>query len=566
MFYQKIYIDFFKENIKLFIPYILVIIFLFPMEGLVLPNLYSSLFDKIKNNISLEDPYDFFTNIMNYNVAGLMLLITLTWLIVIFTDYIKGELEADISPKYMNYVRDLLFEGTINKHDDGNFKDVKPGEYISRMMELSRNLRDSFQYSFSRFIPELLVTVLIVLYFLYKDTKIGLIILTSFTICVFIFIHYAKILLEKIENSQKFFIQNVNENLSNSFNNLMNVYITNTAGETVDKTNNLEKENAEHFSNIMHTENKAILISQIITVLTYGIAIYYVYKGLKEKRLSTTTVIAFVLLLGQYLSYVMDLNWGAIHNIIYKFGIVLASKEHIEDVLSHLDRDKEEYEFEKNNVEYKNMYFKYEEDSEEYLFKNFSLKIKDNEKIGIVGRSGTGKTTLMKMLINLHTPEKGEILIDNKNIADISKKSLRNHVNYVNQKTNLFNDTLMYNLKYGNEKSELEIEKILKSYKLEEIYSELNDGYETEVGINGGNLSGGMQKVTTLVRSILKPCGIIIFDEPLAGLDEKTRKKVMKMIFNECKDKTIIIITHDKEILPYLDRVININEIQDKSK
>tara|TARA_Y100000816_G_scaffold252378_1_gene203354 strand:- start:74 stop:586 length:513 start_codon:yes stop_codon:yes gene_type:complete len=170
------------------------------------------------------------------------------------------------------------------------------------------------------------------------------------------------------------------------------------------------------------------------------------------------------------------------------------------------------------------------------------------------------------MLINLHTPEKGEILIENKNIADISKKSLRNHVNYVNQKTNLFNDTLMYNLKYGNEKSELEIEKILKSYKLEEIYSELNDGYETEVGINGGNLSGGMQKVTTLVRSILKPCGIIIFDEPLAGLDEKTRKKVMKMIFNECKNKTIIIITHDKEILPYLDRVININEIQDKSK
>ena len=198
--------------------------------------------------------------------------------------------------------------------------------------------------------------------------------------------------------------------------------------------------------------------------------------------------------------------------------------------------------------------------------KNFSLKIKDNEKIGIVGRSGTGKTTLMKMLINLHTPEKGEILIDNKNIANISKKSLRNHVNYVNQKTNLFNDTLMYNLKYGNEKSELEIEKILKLYKLEEIYSELNDGYKTEVGINGGNLSGGMQKVTTLVRSILKPCGIIIFDEPLAGLDEKTRKKVMKMIFNECKDKTIIVITHDKEILPYLDRVININEIQDKSK
>ena len=120
----------------------------------------------------------------------------------------------------------------------------------------------------------------------------------------------------------------------------------------------------------------------------------------------------------------------------------------------------------------------------------------------------------------------------------------------------------MFNLQYGNNKSEKEIEQLLKKYKLNEVYTDLNDGYKSDVGINGGNLSLGMQKVTTIVRGILKPCGIIIFDEPLAGLDERTRDKVMKLLFNECKTKTIIVITHDEEILPHLDRTINVNEFQ----
>lgn len=247
-------------------------------------------------------------------------------------------------------------------------------------------------------------------------------------------------------------------------------------------------------------------------------------------------------------------------------GIVLASKDELTEIFSHIENNKKEIKFTKNNIKFEKLSFKYDnkDTSTEYLFKDFTLDIKDNEKIGIVGRSGSGKTTLMKMLVKLHEPTEGKIYVGDIEISDVSKRSLRSHVNYVNQKTNLFNDSLMFNLQYGNNKSEKEIEQLLKKYKLDVVFSDLNDGYNTDVGINGGNLSLGMQKVTTLVRGILKQCKIIIFDEPLAGLDKNTREKVMKLLFNECKGRTIIVITHDQEIIPYLDRTININELQKK--
>ena len=564
MFFKKLYVEFIQDNLLTFIIYLLIILFLFPMEGLVLPNVYGSLFDNIKTSKFKENPLDIWNNLLKGNVGGLMFAVILIWLTIILTDFVKSEIEANITPKYLQYVRNIFFEGTINKHDTGNFKDIKSGEYIARIMELSRNLRDSFQYAFSRFIPELIVTIMIIAFLYYKDPNIGKIVIFSFIICITIFFIRGVKLTDLIKKKETYFLEEISENLQNNFNNLMNVYINNNTDETISKNTKLEKHNEKLTTEIMNEENKIILSTQIITLLTYAIGIYYLFISLKEKKMSTANVIAYILLLGQYLSYVMDLNWGIVHNIIYRMGIVLASKDELEDIFSHIEDNKKEVKFIKNNIKIDNLSFKYSSDdtSTDYLFKDFTLNIKENEKIGIVGRSGSGKTTLMKMLVKLYEPNEGKIYIGDIDIADVSKKSLRSHVNYVNQKTNLFNDSLMFNLQYGNNKSEKEIEQLLKKYKLNEVYTDLNDGYKSDVGINGGNLSLGMQKVTTIVRGILKPCGIIIFDEPLAGLDERTRDKVMKLLFNECKTKTIIVITHDEEILPHLDRTINVNEFQ----
>ena len=195
-----------------------------------------------------------------------------------------------------------------------------------------------------------------------------------------------------------------------------------------------------------------------------------------------------------------------------------------------------------------------------------NFKINKQEKVAIIGRSGSGKTTCMKMLIGIHQPNSGNIYVDNKNIKDIKFDHLRENVVYINQRTNLFQDSVLNNIKFGNTVTTKEIEHVIKKYQLETIYAGLNEGLETNTGVNGGNLSLGMQKITILLRGIFKESKIIIFDEPLAGLDANTRQKIIKLITEYCSDKTVIVITHDKEILPYMNRIINISDLNNKSQ
>ena len=195
------------------------------------------------------------------------------------------------------------------------------------------------------------------------------------------------------------------------------------------------------------------------------------------------------------------------------------------------------------------------------LFDGLNLKIKGGSSIGVMGRSGSGKTTLMKMLVGLYKPEDGVITIDNNDISTLNIEYLREHVNYVNQNTKLFEDTVIYNMKYGNDFSEEDIISKLKKYKLDSVFEDLPNGVNGNAGLNGGNLSGGMQKITILMRGILKKGDIVILDEPLAGLDKNTIAKVIEMVLQETASKTLIVITHDQAILPHLDRVVDINAL-----
>ena len=142
---------------------------------------------------------------------------------------------------------------------------------------------------------------------------------------------------------------------------------------------------------------------------------------------------------------------------------------------------------------------------------------------------------------------------------------MRKKVVYANQKTILYDISVIDNIKYGNNTDTENIIKLLNDYKLLELFSGLKDGINSDSGVQGNELSGGMQKIVILLRAIFKAeenkSNILIFDEPLAGLDEKTRKKIIKLIQDKCSNMTLIIITHDKEILPFMDRVIDLSEI-----
>ena len=168
----------------------------------------------------------------------------------------------------------------------------------------------------------------------------------------------------------------------------------------------------------------------------------------------------------------------------------------------------------------------------------------------------------MKLLLGLLPISGGSITINNVPIQKIEPEVLRSHINYINQRTQLLNGTVLDNMKYGNKIDDKKLIGLVKKYGLDVNFQNLEKGLMSDVGNQGKSMSGGMQKIIMNVRGILKKGNVIIFDEPLAGLDAITRKKMIRMIDDMTKNKTLIVITHDKEILGIMNKTINLQEIK----
>ncbi len=204
-------------------------------------------------------------------------------------------------------------------------------------------------------------------------------------------------------------------------------------------------------------------------------------------------------------------------------------------------------------IEFKNVNFKYSSGSStKNILNKVNLYIKPGTKVAIFGKSGSGKSTLIKLLLGFYSIESGIISLNGKNIKEIPLEDLRKHVSVVNQNIKLFDKTIFENMVYGNEQeiSEEEIEKIIGNPN---IFENVSNGLNSEVGTSGSKLSGGQKQIINVVRAILKDAPVLILDEPTSALDQYTKKKILNIIKN-IKNKIVIIITHDKDILDYVDK------------
>ena len=560
MFFQQFVYGFLSENALALIMYVIIILIFFPLEAVALPKLYGKLFDNMKLGTG-PDFWNIKENLSKLNLPGAILAVVLTWILIVISYGIKHHFEADLSPKYMSYVRKMLYEKTIEAFKE-NYTDVKTGVYLSRMLELMRNAKELFQYILNTAFPYLIAVMFTVGYVMFKDIKLGQILLLTFIICGIINYIGGNKLIGMVAERETYMNEVVNQGIQNSVDNLMNIYINNESNNEINKNHEEENEGRKKMSEIMFTQNLVISISHLMVIAGYGVGMYYIYNMLHKKKYTISEAIVFVLILGQFVSFNIDLNAGYIHGVIYKLGIIMSAEPFLEEIfVKNSKRVKKDF-IKKGDIEFKDIVFRYDSESDDVLYDGLNLSIKGGTSVGVVGRSGSGKSTLMKMLIGLYKPEEGQILIDNVDINKANIEYLRSEVNYVNQNTKLFEDTIINNMLYGNDHiSEEQVVSKLKKYRLDELFSELPEGIYANAGLAGGNLSGGMQKLTILIRGILKKGTIVILDEPLAGLDQKTISKVINLIVDELQNKTSLIITHDKTILPYLDRVVDINKL-----
>jgi ATP-binding cassette subfamily B protein len=195
------------------------------------------------------------------------------------------------------------------------------------------------------------------------------------------------------------------------------------------------------------------------------------------------------------------------------------------------------------------------------LFENFSMHIKYGNSIGIVGDTGSGKTTLAKLLLRLYDPVGGSIMVGDHNIKDISIESLRNKIGVVNQETFLFDGSIRKNIGYGTKEcTEADITRAAEQSQCTEFISALSDGYDTAVGERGQKLSGGQKQRLAIARAIVRKPDILLFDEATSSVDNKTERLIQKSFMDIKKDRTMIIIAHRLSTIRNCDNIFVIKD------
>ena len=291
-------------------------------------------------------------------------------------------------------------------------------------------------------------------------------------------------------------------------------------------------------------------------IIMLGITIMLVMSayGIKDGDID---VGGFVVINAYMLQLYQPLNWlGSVYreirqaltdmeNMFSLLEVSTVSKDNLEDIPQD------------NNAEIRFDKVSFDYDVRRTIIKDISFTVPNGKKVAIVGPTGAGKSTISRLLFKFYDPKAGGIYINNRNINNISQESLRQIIGVVPQDTVLFNDTIYYNIAYGN--TEASKEKVISAAQNADIHNfilALPDGYETIVGERGLKLSGGEKQRVAIARTILKNPKIFFFDEATSALDSSTEKKIQKNLENISKDKTTLIIAHRLSTAANADNII----------
>ncbi len=285
-------------------------------------------------------------------------------------------------------------------------------------------------------------------------------------------------------------------------------------------------------------------IMEVLTGLMIAILIFYSGNLIIKDELGINNFFSF--LAAMMLAY-QPVRSLATLNITINQGLagakrilpVIDLKEKIVD-----NPKNEKIKIDKGNIEFQKVNFDYGDENKPIL-KNMNLIIAGGKMTSLVGHSGAGKTTILNLIPRFYDPKSGDIKIDNQSIFTKKLSSLRNEISLVSQETNLFDDTILNNIKYANlDANEEEIEKAAKLSYSHEFIEALPNKYDTLIGENGVRLSGGEKQRISIARAIIKKSKIILLDEATSSLDSDTEEKIQKAINYLTKDRTTLVIAH----------------------
>jgi len=510
----------------------------YPLESIIIPKIYSAFFQNLKDNISYEKFYDFFKKILFFLC------------ITTIASYIVSKLDIFLIPEFNESVSNIFYEKILYYYEN-NYTDLELGRLLTRINGLPSILREVTSDLFIWVMPKIITVLLINLYFLYHNKILGII--SIFLVILLVIYNYYQCKKCIVLASDKYeYYENKSENLQDKLSNLYTIYSAGNIDDELLAYNIINSEYKVVHRKAMKCNSKIKSINNTITTFIFiGLSCLIVYL-FKNNKLTKEELITILMIL---IFYIPCLNTIITYfpEYITHLGIIASIDEYIDEIC--VDHPiKQNILITKGKIEIKNLTFSY--NGKNNIFENFNLTIESKDKLAIIGPSGNGKSTLIKLIMGYYPVPENTIFIDGQDINKYSLASLRKQISYVNQNTKMFNKSIFENIKYGNNITNEDIMDAYNKFGLDSVFK--NVDFNDSGSVNGSGYSGGQSQLIILLRVYFKKSKIIILDEPTAALDEKTKKIVIDIIKEISLNSTLIIITHDASNLQIVNKKIEL--------
>ena len=446
--------------------------------------------------------------------------------------------------------------------DASFYKTHSTGDLMSRMAEDVARVRMFTGPAIMYLINLVALISLSLFYMLKKDVELTLYVLAPLPILA-ITIYYVNSIINKKSERIQALLANLTTNAQESYSGIRVIksFVQEKAMLGFFEKNSEEyKKNAIGLSKVesLYFPSMALLIG-LSTLLTIMIGGYYYIN--EPGRMSLGTITEFVIYINMLTFPVSAIGWTA--SMIQRAA---ASQKRLNEFLDTRPAIYDQPEAKKirieGNIEFNNVDFTYSHTGIEAL-KNFSLSIKKGEKVAIIGRTGSGKSTVAQLLLRSYDTTKGIIELEKTDIREIDLKTLREQISYVPQDVFLFSDSVAKNISFGMKEGNIsQIEKAAMQASVHKDILGFGEKYETMIGERGVTLSGGQKQRISIARALIKDHGLVIFDDCLSAVDAKTENEIIGNLYEYLENRTAIIITHRIFSLFHFDKIVVIEDGQ----
>lgn len=446
--------------------------------------------------------------------------------------------------------------------DTSFYKTHSTGDLMSRMAEDVARVR-MFTGPAIMYLINLIALISLSLFFmLKKDVELTGYVLAPLPILA-ISIYYVNSIINKKSEKIQTLLANLTTNAQESYSGIRVIksFVQEKAMLGFFEKNSEEyKKNAIGLSKVesLYFPSMALLIglSTLLTIMIGGY--YYIHY---PERMSLGTITEFVIYINMLTFPVSAIGWTA--SMIQRAAASQKRLNEFLDTKPTIYNGSPAVKIDLiGNIEFKNVDFTYSHTGIEAL-KNFSLSIKKGEKVAIIGRTGSGKSTIAQLLLRMYDATSGKIELEGKDIRETDLRSLREQISYVPQDIFLFSDTVANNISFGLKNGDkTRVEKAAVEASVHKDILGFTEQYETLIGERGVTLSGGQKQRISIARALIKEHGLVIFDDCLSAVDAKTENEIIGNLYEYLENRTAIIITHRIFSLFHFDKIVVIEDGQ----